>query len=90
MWSGKHISEEEMESDFPPQINNSMNILNITELSPVREGKTQRKFRFVVDSRDKAYVFKAANESERDQWVAGMVKHKAQMKGVVTYLRTHS
>merc|ERR1719295_151163 len=88
-WSEQLLTETVLNSNAVPKINNSIYMLHITELVPVREGKTQRKFRFFVGSRNKEYLWKTENEQERDQWVRAMQKHMAQMRGVVTYLKTH-
>lgn len=90
LWTEREISDADLRANSPPKIKNSVGLLDITELVPVREGKKQRKFRFAVQSRGKAYVWKAGNEQERDHWVTALQKHTANMKGVMSYLKTRS
>eukprot|EP01083_Nonionella_stella_P026718 73593_1 len=72
------------------KFNNSVNIMSIAEVNPVKKGKTQRKWVIVVGTgkKKREYVWKCATQSDRDHWVNGLQKHIAHMKSVIVYLGT--
>ena len=75
--------------------NNSVNLMQIKEVKPVLEGKTQRKFKIMIKmsgikDKKREYLWKCATKEDRDFWVDSLKKHISQMKSMIAYLGTKS
>ena len=76
--------------------NNSINLMSIKDVQAVKEGKTQRKFKILMDTSDlkknknkrKEYLWRCANKEDRDLWVDGLKKHIHHLKSMLSYLGT--
>lgn len=74
------------------KFNNSINLMTITDVSPVTKGKTQRKFTITVGgggkNKRKEYLWKCATKEDREYWVNGLKKHINHQKSIISFLGT--
>ena len=73
--------------------NNSINLMSITSVEAVTAGKTQKKFKIFVGrggikNKRRDYLWKCATKEDRNYWVAGLKKHMAHVRSVISYLGT--
>ena len=94
LWSDKlRVLRNPKSAKERKRFNNSINIMNIKNVTPVQDSKSQRKFTLIVgtsgiEGTHKEYLWKCATMEDRDYWVTGLRQHINHTKSVVAYLGT--
>jgi len=79
LWSDRQITigPKGVNKNEKKRWNKCIPITNIEEVTKVKEGKTQRKFKIKVNGNgiNREYLFKAQSKKWRDKWVKDLSKH---------------
>lgn len=93
LWGTEKIAAKDIRNVFRERkrFKNSVDIMHITNIQAVSDGKQQNKFSFIDGETKKEYIWKVPMGTDaRDEWVQGLKDHQKHVKELVSYLQAKS